>query len=85
MTKTNPRRRPASAATVRKAWDDGVHEGVRNASAIFLTVLVDKYGMAGKIINVWEDICKLSEEITEGRVTFADLRHVLKEEYRIEV
>ena len=85
MTKTNPRRRPATEADVRKAWEDGVNEGVRNARAIFLTVLVDKYGMADQIVDVWQQICKLSEEIAEGRVSFGDIRHVLKEEYKIQV
>ena len=85
MTKTNPRRRPATEAAVKKAWEEGVNVGVRNAAALILTVLVDKYGMAEQIPEVWEKICKLSEEVTEGLVTFADLRHVLKEEYSIDL
>ena len=52
MTKTNPRRRPATEADVRKAWEEGVNVGVRkaweegvnvgvrNAAALILTVLV---------------------------------------------
>ena len=85
MAKTNPRRRPATEATVKKAWEDGVNTGVRNAAALMLTVLVDKYGMADQIMDVWQQICKLSEEVTEGLISFTDLRHVLKEEYRIEL
>lgn len=85
MTKTNPRRRPATEADVRKAWGDGVNTGVRNAAALMLTVLVDKYGMAEQIPEVWQQICKLSEEVAEGRVSFADLRYVLKEEYSIDL
>ena len=85
MTKTNPRRRPATEADVRKAWEEGVNTGVRNAAALILTVLVDKYGMAEQIPEVWQQICKLSEEVAEGLISFADLRHVLKEEYSIEL
>ena len=85
MTKTNPRRRPATEADVRKAWEEGVNVGVRNAAALILTVLVDKYGMAEQIPEVWQQICKLSEEVAEGLISFADLRHVLKEEYSIDL
>lgn len=83
--KINPRRAPATGADVKKAWERGVLDGVSNASAIFLTVLVDKFGGADYIRDVWLEINKLSEEIAERRVSVADLRAVLREEYGIEV
>lgn len=83
--KTNPRRRPATGEDVRRAWDDGVLAGVTNACAIFLTVLVDKFDGSPYIPDVWREINKLSEEIAERRVSVADLRAVLREEYGIEV
>ena len=82
---SNPRRRPRTEADVRKAFEEGVNAGVQNASAIFLTVILDKYGMSDKVQNVWKDICKLSEEIGEHRVRISDLRHVLLNEYNIKV
>lgn len=85
MKRTNPRTQPATQADVNKAWKRGVLDGVSNASAIFLTVLVDKFNGADHVVDVWNEINKLSEEVKEGRVTFADLRHVLLEEYGIEV
>jgi hypothetical protein len=85
MKRTNPRTRPATQADVNKAWERGVLDGVSNASAIFLTVLVDKFNGADHVADVWNEINKLSEEVKEGRVTFADLRRVLLEEYGIEV
>lgn len=36
-------------------------------------------------MSVWREINKLSEEIAERRVSVADLRAVLREEYGIEV
>lgn len=83
--KTNPRRRPATQADVARAWDEGVLAGVTNACAIFMTVLVDKFDGGPYIPDVWREINKLSEEIGEGRVSVADLRCVLREEYGIEV
>lgn len=81
--KKNPRSRPATQADVKKAWEKGVLDGVGNASAIFLTVLVDKFGGADHVKDVWLEINKLSEEVKERRVSVADLRRVLSEEYNI--
>lgn len=83
--KTNPRKKPATGADVKKAWSQGVKDGVQNATAIILTVLVDHFGMAEQIPDIWTAVCKLSEEVGESRVSLGDLRNVLKEEYRIEV
>ena len=83
--KTNPRRKPATRADVDRAWEDGIVAGVSNACAIFLTVLLDKFDGADHIGDVWAEINKLSEEVKERRVSLADLRHVLREEYGIEV
>lgn len=81
--KKNPRTRPATQADVKRAWEKGVLDGVGNASAIFLTVLVDKFGGADHVKDVWLEINKLSEEVKERRVSVADLRRVLSEEYNI--
>ena len=81
--KKNPRTRPATQADVKRAWEKGVLDGVGNASAIFLTVLVDKFGGADHVKDVWFEINKLSEEVKERRVSVADLRRVLSEEYNI--
>ena len=85
MPKTNPKRIPRTERDVRRAFEEGVNAGVFNASAIFLTVLLDKYGMKEQIQDVWDNICKLSEEIGEHRVSLADLKHVLRTEYNIAV
>ena len=55
------------------------------ASAIFLTVLADKFGGEDIIPAVWNEIVKLSEEVKERRVSLADLRRTLREEYGVEV
>ena len=41
--KINPRRRPATAADVKRAKDNAIGEATRLAIAIFLTVIVDKF------------------------------------------
>ena len=83
--KTNPRKKPATEADVKRARNDGVLIGVSNACAIILTVLVDKFNAADYIPDVWKEINKLSEEVKERRVSVHDLRAVLRDEYGIEV
>lgn len=79
----NPRRRPATAADVKRAKDNAMGQATRLAMAIFLTVLVDKFGGADHIKDVWDEVVKLSEEIIEGRVSVSDLADVLDKEYDI--
>ena len=83
--KVNPNRIPATQADVDRAWKKGVLDGVSNASAIFLTVMVDKFNGADYVKDVWIEINKLSEEIAERRVSIADLRRVLLDEYGVQV
>ena len=85
MKKVNPRRRPATWADVERAKDDAAKEAIVYAMCIFFTVLVDKFNGADYIQDVWKAVDKLSEEIKEGRVSMSDLKHVLLEEYGIEV
>jgi len=81
--KKNPRTIPKTQADVDKAFDRGVTAGVRNASAIFLTVLCDKFNGGEYIREVWAEIQKLAEEVAERRVSVTDLERVLDDEYDI--
>lgn len=81
--KTNPKKIPRTEADVRKAFDDGVKQGVSNATAIFLTVMLDKFGARDKVQDIWNEICDLSDSIGQGYVSLGDLRHVLLTEYQI--
>lgn len=81
--KKNPRSIPKTQADVDKAFARGVNAGVRNASAIFLTVLCDKFNGGDHIREVWTEIQKLAEEVAERRVSVTDLERVLFDEYEI--
>ncbi len=83
--KTNPRKVPRSQEDCDRAWQKGVIDGVSNACAIFLTVLLDKFGGEDHIQEVWREINKLSEEVREKRVSVSDLRRVLADEYGVYV
>lgn len=71
---------------VDKAWEQGVLDGCNNASVMFLTVLCDKFGMSiDEVQRFWKEVEKISEAVAEKRVSVADLRTVLREEYKIGV
>lgn len=75
--KINPQRRP-------KPDTDSVRKAVSGTQAIFFTVLRDKEGYdKDKLLDFWENVNKLSEEIVEGRVSVSDLKRVLREEAEI--
>ena len=81
--KTNPRRKPATQEDVNRAWGEGCIEGIRCMEAIILNCLCDKYADQVDVEQFWDDLNKLSESYAEGRFTLADIRNMLKEEYKI--
>lgn len=84
--KINPRRRPASEADINRAREKATEDAIQFVKTIFFTVLLDKFGNDKAQLALFRDqYVKLSDEILEGRVSYADLRHVLKTEYDIEV
>lgn len=85
MAKVNPRKIPRTQTDCDRAWERGVLDGVSNATAMFLTVIVDKFDGADHVMSVWNEINKLSAEVKERRVSVADLKNTLKEEYQIYV
>ena len=86
MKKINPRRRPVSEADLNHAKDKAAEDAIQFVKTIFFTVLLDKYGGTPELLSEFRDhYVKLSDEILEGRISYADLRYVLKTEYNIEV
>ena len=86
MKKINPRRRPVSQADINRAKDEATEDAIQFVKTLFFTVLLDKYGGTPELLSEFRDhYVKLSDEILEGRISYADLRHVLKTEYDIEI
>lgn len=85
MPKPNPRRIPRTQADVDRAYTDGVKDGSHIASVIMMSALLDKFGLEDRIQEVWAAFEKLSLAVMERRATVADLRTVLREEYKMDI
>ena len=86
--KVNPRKHifQMNEQELKKELEKAANNGVGLALALFITVMVDKYGFSqDDIQTLWGHLNKLSEEVKEGRVNAWDLRNVLMEEYNIEL
>lgn len=84
MKKVNPRRRPCSEADLNRARNKAVEDAIQFVKTIFFTVLLDKYGWNKEQLAEFRDrYVGLSDEIEEGRISYSDLRQVLKVEYDI--
>ena len=86
MKKTNPRRRPATQADVKRAKREAQNEALSLSMVIFLTVMKDKEGATNEdLYRIWKEIEDLSDSVAQGYVDLWDLRTVLREEYNIHV
>lgn len=84
--KTNPRRKPATQADVKKAQERAQEDAVRLAWSIFFTVLRDKEGCTLEDMRrIWAEINDLSDSIAKKYCTVADLRTILREEAGAEI
>ena len=84
--KVNPRNKQATEADVEKAKDIGRKEGLYYAAEMMFMCLLDKKGVDVEFLQtLWADFQKLQKSIEEHRVSYADLRRVLREEYDIQI
>lgn len=86
MKKTNPRRRPATQADVKRAKREAQNEALSLSMVIFLTVMKDKEGATNDdLYRIWKEIEDLSDSVVQGYVDLWDLKTVLEKEYNIHV
>ena len=79
--RTNPRKRPATMADIKKAKSQALDEALTLAWSNFFMVLADKEGYTVEDMQrVWKHCEDLSDSIVQGYVTVRDLRETLHEE-----
>lgn len=77
--RTNPTRRPASMADVKRAKQEAQDKALQAAWSIFFSTLRDKEGYSLEDLRrVWTEVENLSDSIAKGYCTITDLREVLK-------
>jgi len=84
--KTNPKRRPATGADVKRARDDGMTFGVEFGINCILHILLDKHDAPEEdIMQLRNEFMYLMDSISKGYVTYADIRQSLRRENNLEV
>ncbi len=79
--KVNPRRHPATQADIIRAKKETQINAVKAAWAIMFTALRDKFGWdAEKLQKMWDEVEDLSDSVTQGYVSVADMMRTLEEE-----
>jgi hypothetical protein len=85
MKNTNTKKIPRSQADVDKAYDRGIIAGFRGGDLLWMNAILDKYEDRIDLISVWDSVKKLQEEVAEKRISFRDVKQMLKDEYQIEM
>lgn len=84
--KTNPRRKPATAADVNKACQNGMDFGVEFAINCILYILKDKHGSEdADIKQLRDEFMYLMDSIAKKYVSYADITKTLSCEYDLSV
>lgn len=75
---------PVSMRDVQKAREDGIRDGCRLATAMFFTVLKDKWNASNEDLHtIWTQTESLADSVSKRYVNADDLVAVLREEYDI--
>lgn len=85
MKNTNSKKIPRSQADVDKAYDRGIITGFRGGDLLWMNAILDKYEDQIDLISIWNSVKKLQEEVAEKRISFRDVKQMLKDEYKIEM
>jgi len=81
-TKINPRKRPATYADVKRAYQEGFDKGITGALSIMLYTLHDKFAADDTQLMEFASAFNYTiDSLNRGYITQKDLKAVLKDEY----
>lgn len=84
MAKPNPRKQPATQADVKRAKKEATDFAMRQAIYLMLYILIDKHDAPFADIKQFaEEINYYAESIGEKRITWKDIEHVVRDEYKV--
>lgn len=80
------RKIPKTVAEYAAEMTEARNEGASNALEIVLYVMLDKYGWdTDQLTELMHRVGEQAQLVTEGYMTPADIRRVLRDEYFVEV
>ena len=86
MTKTNPKRKPATQYDVERARREGRYEGFNGLMSMFLWVVYEDFGFSDSDLQkTQERILYYCSEIQSGRLRLNDIMSALKEEHGVTI
>ena len=86
MKKVNPRRRPATAADVQKAYDLGKSEAIELALSVSCLSLMDIFSPTDEQMQAFNRKYQQNvSAIVDGTIKYQDVLDTLKDEYDLEV
>lgn len=84
--KTNPNKRPATWADVERAKKQATNDAIKLSWSILFYALADKKGMTvEELKEIWQLVDNVSDSVVKGYANVTDFRHVLREEYGIDI
>lgn len=84
--KVNPRRRPATAADVQKAYDLGKSEAIEFALSVSCLSLMDIFSPTDEQMQAFNRKYQQNvSAIVDGTIKYQDVLDTLKDEYDLEV
>ncbi len=84
--RVNPRRQPASHADVKRAKQEVARKSVRFVQVMILSALADKEGWdREQMQHLWRHVMDLTDSVSRGYVSVADLSNTLWEEYGVDL
>lgn len=82
--RTNPRRRPATMADVKRAKAEAQDRAMRMVLYLLLYVLIEKHDASTDFIqSIAEDVNYYADSIKRGYVTWKDIERVVIDEYDV--
>lgn len=84
--KTNPRRRLATEADIKRAKAQATDEAMRDILYMALYVLVDKHNATHEeIAQLASEVNYVADSISRGYIKWQDIMHTLEDEYDVQL
>lgn len=82
--KVNPKKKPATEADVKRAYNDGCYDGGHVVFACFMLSIKDaELADNDTLIKIWEHTQMLMEQLRDKEIKLKEIDEVLADEYNV--